>query len=297
MNITSMSDESDSGVRMAVAALLGRLEREGDPGLSENKEMHFGGTDHVVERVARTADGSIAGYAQAAWHRAVKGDGGHWAVELAVAGEFRESPLPGELAAAVVAALGDAAVTLWAHTSYVRAVAVDWGWRRTRVLLEMTCRLPVVCDGTAPAGLNIATFRKGVDEQAWLEANNLAFAGHPENGALTVADLQARMRQPWFDPSGFFLAWHDNSLAGSCWTKVHDDGRGEIYIIGVVPRWEGRGLGSALVCRGLDYLSRERNATTALLYVEGGNARAAAVYEKVGFTVARRISAYARPQQ
>ncbi|MGA9596500.1 MAG: mycothiol synthase [Acidimicrobiia bacterium] len=293
MKITSVSD---SDLREAVVAFLEMLEGEGDPGLSENKHMHLGGTHDVVERVAHTDDGSIAGYAQAAWHRAVNGGYGHWALELAVAPGFRETSLPSDLAAAVVEAVGDAAMTLWAHTSYVAGMANDWGWRRTRALLEMTCALPVSCDGAAAAGITFSTFRRGLDEEAWVVANNLAFAGHPENGALTIADLEARIRQPWFDPNGFFLAWDGDQLAGSCWTKVHGDGRGEIYIIGVVPRWERVGLGRALICRGLNYLSREKNATAALLYVEGDNDRATTVYEKVGFTVARRISAFSRPR-
>ena len=85
----------------------------------------------------------------------------------------------------------------------------------------------------------------GVDESAWLSANNAAFAGHPENGRMTRRDLELRMAQGWFDPSGFFLAWANGELAGSCWTKIHDDGTGEIYIIGVVPAWRG-GVSAAI---------------------------------------------------
>ena len=61
-------------------------------------------------------------------------------------------------------------------------------------------------------------------------------------------------RSPGSIPMGFLLAWDGERLAGFCWTKVHDDGRGEIYILAVVPGSQGRGLGRALLLAGLDDL-------------------------------------------
>jgi mycothiol synthase len=135
----------------------------------------------------------------------------------------------------------------------------------------------------------------GVDETAWLEANNAAFAGHPENGDMTRRDLERRMAQSWFDPDGFFLAWGGDVLAGSCWTKMHEDGSGEIYIIGVIPSWEGRGLGRGLLAVGLEYLTAIKHARKAMLYVESTNERALKLYDKLGFIRGRAIKAYGPP--
>jgi mycothiol synthase len=155
------------------------------------------------------------------------------------------------------------------------------------------CRaLPIDCVPAGLAEFRVTNFRMGVDERAWLAANNAAFAGHPENGSMTRRDLERRIAQPWFDPEGFFLAWEGSEVAGSCWTKVHDDGVGEIYIVGVTPGWEGRGLGSALVCHGLDYLASVRHASQAMLFVEDSNERAIALYEKLGFRHARMLEAF-----
>ena len=70
------------------------------------------------------------------------------------------------------------------------------------------------------------------------------------------------------DPSGFLIAWDGDELVGSCWTKVHGGGVGEIYVIGVSPPHQGRGLGRALVLAGLDYLAAVKGCTEGMLYVD-----------------------------
>jgi mycothiol synthase len=100
------------------------------------------------------------------------------------------------------------------------------------------------------------------------------------------------MAQSWFDAEGFFVAWEGNTLVGSCWTKLHDGGVGEIYIIGVLPGWEGRGLGRALVALGLGYLARSKDATEAMLYVESVNEAATKLYQSLGFEVTGTVAAY-----
>ena len=70
-------------------------------------------------------------------------------------------------------------------------------------------------------------FRPGVDEDAWLEVNNRAFARHPDQRDQTRADVEAQEREPWFDPAGFLVLDAEpdgpraGRLAGFCWTKVH----------------------------------------------------------------------------
>lgn len=289
MRITSqLDDDSRRRVQTFLASLA---EVDGEAPLSEYKEMHLDGMRGAIERVAWDGNGSIAGYAQAAWHRGGGDDEGHWAIEVCVAPEHRAGSLARGLLDTLVEALGDTTVTLWAPSPDVARAAQAPGWRRSRLLLRLVCRLPVAgCEDDHRFAFR--TFRPDKDEEAWLQANNEAFAGHPENGALTLVDLKSRMDQPWFDPKGFFLAWRDGKVAGSCWTKMHEGGVGEIYIIGVVPTWEGHGLGTALMCRGLDYLYRNRQASQAMLYLESDNAAAAHVYQTLGFILDKRIEAY-----
>jgi mycothiol synthase len=266
---------------------------DGREPLSEYKAMRLDGGHETVERLVVADSGAIIGYGQAAWHGAAEGAVGHWGLEVVVAPERRGDGVAGELIASLRSGLGDAGMLLWGSDQYVAAAAVTGGWQSTRKLNKMMRALPLDCPHETSPGVSIAGYRPGIDDEAWLEANNSSFAGHPENGALTIEDLRRRRSRSWFDPAGFLLAWDGDRVVGSCWTKLHDDAVGEIYIIGVIPEWSGRGLGTTLMCLGLDYLASVRHAERAMLFVEDDNERATRLYEELGFTVVETISAYA----
>jgi mycothiol synthase len=219
--------------------------------------------------------------------------------------------------AAGVHAGGGARLRLWAHGDHpaARALASSMGFEEVRRLLQLrrslTEQLPPV---ELPPGVLLRTFRPGVDDEAWLALNALAFADHPEQGKWTMADLHARMAESWFDASGFLIAelWGSGEseagsdaggpdaggpapggrMAGFHWTKVHggDDPQahghdpiGEVYVVGVDPAAQGSGLGRALTLAGLHRL-RGLGLAQAMLYVEADNAPALAVYGRLGFT-------------
>ena len=130
--------------------------------------------------------------------------------------------------------------------------------------------------------------------------NNRAFADHPDQRGQTRADIEAKQREPWFDPSGFLLLDADpdgpraGHLDGFCWTKVHagvDPPLGEIFVIGVDPSAHGRGLGRALTVAGLDHLAA-RGLTIAMLYVDESNAGARRMYDRLGFELHQRDRVY-----
>ena len=135
------------------------------------------------------------------------------------------------------------------------------------------------------AGSSYARSGSGVDEDRFLAVNAAAFAHHPEQGGMTRADLDDRIAEPWFDPSGFFLAWRGEELLGFHWTKVHDEEPpfGEVYVVGIAPGAQGGGLGKRLTLIGLQHLAG-LGLREVILYVEADNAPAIAVYERLGFT-------------
>ena len=99
------------------------------------------------------------------------------------------------------------------------------------------------------------------------------------------------MRQPWFDADDLRLHERDGRLAAFCWTKRHAAERGEIYVIGVDPDFQGLGLGTQLTLAGLDHLASV-GVTEALLYVAAENTAATAMYDRLGFVVQRTDQAY-----
>ena len=181
----------------------------------------------------------------------------------------------------------DGPLRVWAHGDLPAAAALaeSEGLVRVRALFQM--RRPAadpLPEVRVAEGVRLRTFVPGQDEEAWLRVNRRAFADHPEQGAWTLDDVRAREGEPWFDPEGFFLAENDQgTLLGFHWTKIHPDGLGEVYVVGVDPDAQGLGLGRTLTLKGLHHL-RDRGVPAILLYVDESNTAAVRLYESLGFT-------------
>ena len=134
-----------------------------------------------------------------------------------------------------------------------------------------------------PDGVTIRGYRE-TDRDDLLRVNAAAFDHHPEQGAMDAADLAARMAEPWFDPDDLLVATDDaGAMLGFHWTKVHSASIGEIYVLGIAPEGQGRGLGKLLSLAGLHHLA-ERGVDEVHLYVESDNTPAVALYSRIGFT-------------
>ena len=107
---------------------------------------------------------------------------------------------------------------------------------------------------------------------------------------MTVEELEMRLDQEWFDERGLLMAWNANKLVGSCWTKLHEGGLGEIYLIGVRPGARQKGLGRLMVLAGLSDLAERQGATEGMLYVDAANTAAMSLYEKLGFSAHSAIN-------
>lgn len=239
---------------------------------------------HALALAAGTGD--VLGYAQAVWE-----DSGPVAA-LVVDPDSRRQGIGAALWRALAAEI-PVPLRVWASGdgSAARALAASQGLVAVRTLLVLGRSLTGDLPPTAPPpGFTLRTFRPGQDEEAWLAVNARAFAGHPEQGAMTRADLAQRMAEPWFDADGFFLAVRDadEGVVGFHWTKREPgSAAGEVYVIGVDPTAGARGLGTPLLGAGLRHL-RTVGATFVDLYVEADNERALALYHRFGFA---RVSA------
>ena len=164
-------------------------------------------------------------------------------------------------------------------------MAERFGFGRPRELRRMGLELAEaeLPDVELPPGVTIRAFRPGKDEADVVRVNHRAFSWHPEQGDMTEADLVEKQREDWFDPAGFLLAVDSgDEVLGFHWTKVHPDGTGEVYVVGVDPDTRGNGLGRSLTVAGLQYL-RNTGRSRVMLYVEADNAPAIAIYQRLGF--------------
>jgi mycothiol synthase len=205
--------------------------------------------------------------------------------ELVIAPARRGHGLGRALARAALAASGGT-LEVWSHGDHPAAAALarSLGFDRTRVLMRLRRSLAEPLPAVElPPGVVVRAFVPDRDDEAWVRANARAFASHPEQGRLTLDDLRLRMAEPWFEPAGFLLAERDSRLLGFHWTKIHEDGVGEVYVLGIDPDAQGIGLARPLAVAGLSWL-RSAGVTTAMLYVDESNPRAVALYEKLGFT-------------
>jgi mycothiol synthase len=178
-------------------------------------------------------------------------------------------------------------IRLWASDGETLAAAAELGFEEVREIRQLVRPLPPADPVRVPSGIDIRLFRPERDVAAFLEVNNAAFVGHPDNGGWTPATVHGRMQRAWFDPDGFFLAWDRARPVGTCWTKLHRRRVGEIYVVAVHPDVQGRSLGTALVLTGLWDLYERHGATTATLYVEADNTPALTMYRRLGFDVLR----------
>lgn len=274
----------------------------------------------VVHLIRYAGDSGAVGYAQ------VAGGGSDPAVaELVVDPEHRRHGHGGAL---LEAALAEGAQGVWAHGMLPAAAALarSAGLTLTRSLHRMARPLTAK-DAVAPdlpQGFSARPFVPGEDDEEWVALNAAAFASHPEQGRITVPDLHERMAQPWFDPAGFILVTDDDEgrVVAFHWTKVDPprrlpegstddhtgpkdissgdcgndgvrDGTGEVYVVGVDPAYQGRGLGGPLTRLGLAHLAGLGLAEVDL-YVDGDNDAARHTYSRLGFEDVASDAQYSR---
>lgn len=191
-------------------------------------------------------------------------------------------------------------VRAWSHGENPAADALlqHSGFTPVRSLYKMEldpALLPAPSDPQSvplPDRFTLRTFdpARSSDSAAWVRVNAAAFADHPEQGRMTVADFESLQAESWFDAEDLLLLEGPDGLSGSTWVKTVREGNRvetELYAIGVDPVLSGQGLGRSLLEATLSRMAQHQPGAVSL-YVDGDNDRAVRMYEAAGFEITSR---------
>ena len=269
---------------------------DGTPPIAEHILLHLRhGGDKSDSHLLIENSTQVIGYAHIDQTDLVAGP----SVELVVAPDHRASDVGEKLLSEAIKICGNK-IRLWVHgqQSSTHTLATSHNFEKIRTVLQMSRslaeiqQLPII-----DPKISIRSFLPAIDNQPWLELNNLVFKDHPEQGGWGVSDLNHRVNEEWFDEKGFFIAERDNQMIGFTWTKIHgahshDHGGnesahahpaiGEIYITAISPSFAGGGIGKALTITALNYL-KYQGLADVILYVDAENQSAINLYQSLGF--------------
>ena len=154
-----------------------------------------------------------------------------------------------------------------------------------------------------PEGIEIREAGEAQHRRIW-EAGIEAFRDHWGGFDDSEERYQRDLADPNLDHSLWVVAWDGDEVAGGSINAVYPAEneqlavpRGWLDSVFVRRPWRRRGLGAALVARSLVKL-RERGMGAAMLGVDADNPTGAlGLYERAGFEVHRRSTAYRKPME
>jgi mycothiol synthase len=288
-NVEFLSHLDDTHLEQLPELLRAATCADGHEPVGEHKFLRLQRADDLAVAMVARERGELVGYAHTLTFD--EGDARRVSCEVVVRPDRRQRGIGQALLAKAMEharAQNARRIDVWAYNDSAasRRLAAELGFRPRRRLLHLHRHMHDVIDASPAPGVTLRSFRVGEDEERWLALNNRIFSGHPENGRWTRDDLDARVRQPWFNANDFLLVESNGALSGFCWLKIEEGGNeggvGEIYVIGTAPETRGIGLGRYLLARALHRL-RERQARVAAIYVDESNSAAVGLYESSGF--------------
>jgi mycothiol synthase len=139
-----------------------------------------------------------------------------------------------------------------------------------------------------PIGYSLRSYRPGEDAALLTELYNKTFLDHVTTQQGTVEETRSIERTPAFDPELTVFLESDPGIAvGYARTTVRHEAKDAwIDILGVLPEYQGRGLGRFLLLRCMFMLAQTRPKAIRLT-VEATNEKAFALYESEGFLTHR----------
>lgn len=174
-----------------------------------------------------------------------------------------------------------------------RALVEGAGFQPGRYYFQMYIDLTAsLASPVWPSGVEMRTFVPGQDDQAVHALIQTAFE-QPGRTPLPFEDWQAFMMRPEvFDPALWFLATADHEIIGVCLCLEYP-ANGWVRQLGVLPTWQRKGIGAALLRQAFNVF-RERGFERTGLVVESRRPDAYRFYTGVGMYPRRQYDEYIR---
>jgi mycothiol synthase len=136
----------------------------------------------------------------------------------------------------------------------------------------------------APMGFRLRPYVTGQDAALAAQLFNRVFEQHAGFAPVSVAEMRDIENHPAFAARLSFFLESDAGEPVACARNTVRGDRGDAWIdvLGVVPEFQGRGLGRFILLQCLYVLAQSRPKAIRL-NVEGANERARALYESEGF--------------
>lgn len=184
-----------------------------------------------------------------------------------------------------------------------QALALARGYQPLRYFYHMRRDLGAPLPETSlPAGLTLRVYTPDLEEPLWT-AHNEAFADHWDFQPLPLTEWrQFFIRSESFRPELTLLVFDGDEIAAYSFNRVHADGNARrgvndahIGSLGTRRPWRKRGLASFLLAEAMRRF-RAAGFDHATLGVDAANpSGAVALYERLGFQVARRFTVMHKP--
>ena len=192
-------------------------------------------------------------------------------------------------------------VTNWARDRTAAALLERNGFSPVRHFLQMRIDLgPSVQGPVLPEGLESRSFSSGIDDAELFAAFREAFADHWGNAEVDETRWWGENRDEpnaGFDPALWVVVRDGGTIAGFSICREREDAGetiGWISLLGVRPRWRGRGLGEALLVKSLSAF-HSRGRRRAALNVDVDNTTAALrLYTKIGMAPTPAFTVWSR---
>ncbi|MCK2214364.1 GNAT family N-acetyltransferase [Actinomadura sp. ATCC 31491] len=148
-----------------------------------------------------------------------------------------------------------------------------------------------------PAGVSLVPWSPEVDDGA-REVRNQSFRDHWGSVPHTPQSWRSAITgSPSFLPDASFVALAGEQAVGALLTHRRDTPDGErvawIQIVGTLKEWRGKGVAGSLLAHALAAFAAQGYDSAGLGVDADNPTGAVAVYQRAGFSIARRSTAYA----